>query len=488
MNLSRRELFSLALGRPQSTPQRTPQGSPPSPLLHLLNRLSYGPRPEEVAHASAVGYAAFLEEQLHPETVDDAAADAELQKMPILFMSRWDAHSLPNREYRCAKALAKGMITRAVLSRRQLLERMAEFWSDHFNIPADEYAPDLIQFQRDVIRKHALGNFRDMLIETAKSPAMLRYLNNDANVAGNPNENYARELMELYTLGVDGGYTESDVKEVARAFTGWTIHNKTRTGFYFRPEDHDTGAKLVLGHALPADRGLEDGLHVLSITARHPSTAHFVCRKLCVRFVSDNPPQALVDQLAATWQETGGEIKPVLRQLFLSTEFQSAVGQKLRRPLDFLIGALRATGTHMRYDWQLEQVVNELGQPPYGWHPPNGYPDVAGAWASTGGLLARWNTAMLLTHSAYSDAQDSGWGLTTEIRQRIGAPTTAGELVDAVATQVFGEPLDEAERQPFINYVVESGAAAAAIDQRLLGRKLGSLYGLMLASPHFQWR
>ncbi|MBV7329589.1 DUF1800 domain-containing protein [Chloroflexi bacterium TSY] len=482
MILSRRSLFM-----PRSNPRQR-SAVPSTPILHLLNRITWGARPEEVQQATEMGYEAMLDEQLNPETIDDTYVDRELKKLPILSMDRFTAHSLVDAEYRCHKSLVRGMLLRAVHGKRQLLERMVEFWSDHFNIPSDEYAPELPSFQREVIRRHALGNFQELLVETAKSPAMLLYLDNYVNIAKHPNENYARELMELHTMGVDGGYTETDVKEVARAFTGWTIHLKTRTGFYFDPEEHDVGEKLVLGHRLPAKRGIEDAFHVLRIVARHPSTAQYICRKLCLRFVSDDPPQSLIDQMASIWQQTEGDIKSILRVLFLSTEFQQSVGQKLRRPLDFFVGALRATGTTTDEYWQLEQMLDTLGQMPYGWKPPNGYPDIAGAWSSTSGMLARWNVAMKLTHGAYSDANESGYGLTTQLRHPIGDPQTAGALVDAVATQVFGTPVRDEARIQFIDYATDGGAADTPVTAHLLGRKLGSLYGLMLASPYYQWR
>ena len=317
---------------------------------------------------------------------------------------------------------------------------------------------------------------------------MLTYLDNFINVAEAPNENYAREVMELHTLGVAGGYTETDVKEVARAFTGWTVHNGTRTGFYFDANAHDSQPKQILGHTLPGGRGLEDGLHVLSILAEHPATAHYLCTKLCIRFVSDTPPASLVDSLTAIWQQSGGNIKTVLRALFLSSEFQNSVGQKFKRPLDFFIGALRATGTRIHDWWALEQMVQQLGQPPYGWHPPDGYPDVAGAWQNTGGLLARWNIAMQLTHGAYEDVYGDGYSLSTNLYERIGTPETAVQLVDVVATQILGTPLKGKAQVEFVAYVTDGADEETAVTPHLLARKLASLYGLMLASPYFQWR
>lgn len=495
MAMTRRDLLSgLFQAQTQTQDQvflpavQTPAAAG-DPILHLLSRITWGARPDEVQRARDIGYEAILDEQLAPESIDDSAADAEMQRYALLTLDRRTIYGLnDDSEYRTYKTMIRGMIARAVHSRRQLLERMVEFWADHFNVSMDDRMPDFLAYQRDVIRKHALGNFNDFLIDTARSPSMLVYLDNYVNFVESPNENYARELLELHTMGVDGGYTETDVKEVARAFTGWTVHDGTQTGFYFDPFEHDTEAKTILGHQLPANRGIEDGLHVLSIVAHHPETARFMCRKLAVRFVNDNPPQSLIDSMVQVWMQTSGEIVPVLRHMFMSDEFLAAVGQKFRRPLDFFIGAVRATGATFRYWWGFEEVVMDLGQMPYGWGPPNGYPDVGAAWMNTNGLLSRWNTAMLLTHSAYGDQDATGWGMRNEIRQRIGEPSTILELVDAIATQIFGAPLPVDAKRPFIDYASDGAGGGKAITPHLLGTKLGSLFGLMLASPVYQWR
>ncbi|MCB0026769.1 MAG: DUF1800 domain-containing protein [Anaerolineales bacterium] len=491
MSLTRRDFLGFATGRfaPALAQPAGPKASADDPILHLLNRISWGPLPDELAHARAIGAAAYLDEQLNPEGIDDSAAEARLrQRTPLWYVDRRDIYRLASGEWRAYEDLTYGTIFRAVYSKRQLLERMVDFWSDHFNVSSDQAAVERLEMQRQVIIPHALGNFKDLLVGTAKSPAMLYYLDNYVNYAEAPNENYARELMELHTLGVDGGYTEEDVREVARAFTGWTVHEGSRTGFYFDPNNHDGESKWVLGHRLPAGRGIEDGFHVLQILAQHPATAQFLSRKLCVRFVSDNPPQALVDSTAAVWRDTGGEIRPVLRHLFLSPEFAAAQGQKFRRPLEFLIGALRATGTELVDDWVLEQMVAATGQVPFNWHPPNGYPDVAGAWQSTNGLLARWNIAMQLTHGAWSDHDDTGWGLLSHLRDQIGNPATVGELVDETAAGIFGTQLSGANRDAFIRFTADDGPADTPVDAHLLARKYGSLFGLMLASPLYQWR
>jgi uncharacterized protein (DUF1800 family) len=493
MTLSRREFLkamSAATAATAIPPALTwgvvEQNTPPSdPDLHLLNRITWGPRPADLARIRQIGQEAYLDEQLDPDKLDDSALDERLKSLPILFMKRREAHRLVDREYRAFVALTQGMVQRAVYSQRQLFERMVEFWADHFNMPDDELGPDLVTYHREVLRRHALGNFRDLLIGTAQNPAMLYYLNNAESDAKHPNENFARELMELHTLGVDGGYTEKDVKAVARAFTGWTVNNALPDGFYFNPEMHDTGSKEVLGHQLPAERGIEDGLHVLSILVNRPATARYLCQKLCVRFVSDQPPISLVESAAAVWIAHEGAIRPVLRHILLSDEFRQSVGQKLRRPLDFFIGALRATGTEIQEFSAMEEMLRELAQVPYGWHPPNGYPDVAPAWMTSAGLLARWNVAQALTHGAYSIADSK---MTTQLEARIGQPQTVGALVEAVAEQVFVTPLPPAMRAALVDFAADGAGSAVAVTPHLLARKLGALYGLMLASPLYQWR
>ncbi len=487
MTLSRRQFLTLKLRKAAPQPPSTQ-----NPDLHLLNRTTWGPRPEEVDRVQQIGREAWLEEQLHPASIDDAECEHLLAPQLALFgLSRHDLYGLNNVDGRLGELLPELMVLRAVYSKRQLLERMVEFWSDHFNIPNKDDHAELIIYYRDAIRQHALGKFKDLLLATAKSPAMLYYLDGAYNIASHPNENYGRELLELHTLGVDGGYTEEDIRQGARALTGWTTHPRTANGFYFSPDDHDDRPKQVLGHKMPAGRGVEDGLHLLAIAAEHPATARFLSFKLCRRFVSDNPPASLVESAARLWQETDGEIIPVLRHIFTSAEFYAAAGQKMRRPLDFLIGALRATGARYTEYWSLWELTSRLGQPPYGWGPPNGYPDTAEPWISTGGLLERWNAAMFLTQDVHFGAENA-WGWRSQLHQRIpppgetGGPATAIELVDATARQVFGAPLSAEASGPFLDYL---GAThpAAPLDARTFTKKMPVLMGLMLASPQYQW-
>lgn len=494
MTLSRRRFLQLGgmsaalVGLSQT--DLTAWASPPpqlpaanNPALHLLNRIAYHVDPAELTRAQEIGLAAYLEEQLNPETIDDSIADEHLRMLPILNMSRPDLYLIDG--YRSEQALIKGFVVRAVHSKRQLLARMTEFWADHFNVAGESYATENVVFQRDVIRANALGSFRDLLFASAKSPAMLYYLDNFVNIAEHPNENYARELLELHTLGVDGGYTEQDVVEVARAFTGWTVNNGVDGGFYFDDDNHDRDEKHILGHTLPAGRGIEDGLHVLSLLANHPQTAHYLSQKLCQRFISDNPPSSIIDSTAQIWIDSRGDIKTILRHLFTSSEFAASVGQKFRRPLDFVVGALSATGTTLDDNWPLYELLIRSGQVPYNWGPPNGYPDDAGAWINTSGLLFRWNAAIFLAVEAYGDPYFEG---DTQIRDRIGNPATVGELVDRVAAQVFGVPLSSDLAAPFVSFVADGQPADTRLHTETIASKLGTLYALMLASPLYQWR
>ena len=488
MTLSRRTFLKLSGAAAVAATLNPAWAAPPrqadsDPILHLLNRISYGVRPDELDHARSIGYEAYLDEQLNPATIDDAGMDARLAWLPVLNMDRATLARLANDDYRAYIAITEGMIQRAVFSRRQLYERVVEFWTDHFNVAEGDNNSELLILHRDVIRRHALGSFRSLALGVARTPAMLYYLDNYINVAEHPNENYARELLELHTMGVDGGYTEDDVKAVARAFTGWTIHDGTDDGFYFDPDVHDTDEKVILGHTLPAGRGIEDGLHVLGILADHPATARYIAFKLCRRFVADEPPASLVESAALQFIVNDGQIAPVLRHIFMSPEFHASAGQKLRRPLDFFIGALRATGTELPF-WRMEELLQDLAQPPYGWHPPDGYPDVAGAWMSSSGLLARWNVAMTLTHEAASEPYTD---LRTDLFNRIGTPGSAADLVDAVARQVFGTTLPDDQRALYVDFVTD-GNDKFALDDHLIATKTPTLFGLMLASPAFQWR
>ena len=309
--------------------------------------------------------------------------------------------------------LMEGKLLRAVYSNRQLSEVLDDFWFNHFNIYLDKGADRYLvtDYEREVIRPHVLGKFRDLLEATAKSPAMLFYLDNWQSVGPDSpqlrgrknsrglNENYGRELLELHTLGVDGGYTQKDVTEVARCFTGWTIDQPQRGGtFFFNRRVHDDGEKVVLGVKIPAGGGGTDGEKVLDLVARHPSTARFVSKKLAMRFVADEPPASLVDRMAQTFLKTDGDLRAVMQTMLRSKEFWSegAYRAKLKSPFEMVVSAVRALNGDVDFAFPLVSQVAQLGQPLYRKQEPTGYSNSSKEWLNSGGLLARMNFALQL--------------------------------------------------------------------------------------------
>jgi uncharacterized protein (DUF1800 family) len=317
-----------------------------------------------------------------------------------------------------ARDLTESKVLRAVYSNRQLDEVLADFWFNHFNVFMDKGADRYLvtEYERDSIRPHVLGKFRDLLEATAKSPAMLFYLDNWQSVDPNApqarrpgantkqqrrglNENYGRELMELHTLGVDGGYTQKDVTEVARCFTGWTIYQPQRGGkFVFNPRLHDGGEKVVLGVRIPAGGGIHDGEKVLDIVAHHPSTAHFISKKLAMRFVADDPPESLVAHMAQTFAKTDGDIRAVLETMLDSKEFWSegAYRTKVKSPLEMVASAVRAVNGDVDFAAPLVNQLTQLGEPLYRKVEPTGYSNSSKEWLNSAGLVARMNFALQL--------------------------------------------------------------------------------------------
>ena len=420
---------------------------------HALNRLSFGPTPGQVDEVQRLGLSRWIDQQLNPSAIDDSAVQSRLTPLPDrpADANRLAARNLSEQERmdvqrrarqysrQSVQALAAQKITRAVYSDRQLEEVLVDFWFNHFNVFAGKgrtalYIPD---YELEAIRPHIWGSFRELLGETAKSPAMLFYLDNwlsadpkaaeqlqqvnnrrrarfggAGNVGNNMppqqqqgprrnglNENYARELMELHTLGVDGGYTQQDIIEVARAFTGWTLADPQQGAFRFAPQLHDRGEKKVLGHTIRAGGGMEDGQRVLDIVAEHPSTATHIATKLVRRFVSDEPPPALVNKVAETFTKTKGNLREVVRTLVTAPEFYAAEyrGVKVKTPLEFVVSGVRMTGREVREPRQLLQALQQLGMGPYQCQPPTGYDDTAETWVSAGALVTRMNIAQQLT-------------------------------------------------------------------------------------------
>jgi uncharacterized protein (DUF1800 family) len=403
---------------------------------HALNRLTYGPRPGDAERVATMGLERWLARQLSPESQDDGAADSAVAAYRTLGvptrelaetfrqvrMARRDSMRVADvRDERRLLQLSLGEVaaaklTRAVLSERQLYEQMVDFWENHFSVFSGKgqtrlYIP---AYDRETIRPRALGKFRDLLGAVAKSPAMLFYLDNAQSVADSShqtlvgrrrvarrarglNENYARELMELHTLGVDGGYTQADVIEVARALTGWTI-DPAQGEFVFRPAVHDADEKTVLGAALKAGRGIEDGEQVLDLLARHPATSRHITKKLVVRFVADSAPPALVDRCAAEFRRSDGDIRRTVQCIITSPEFfsQAAYRSKVKTPFELVASALRATNATLDRSPRSIQSVAQLGQPIFGRQTPDGWPDRGDEWLNAGAMVNRVNFGLAL--------------------------------------------------------------------------------------------
>ena len=549
--------------------QRRAAAIPDSPddkaIIHVLNRIGFGPAPGDVDRVRQMGLAAYIDQQLLPERIPDEKIAARLAGFVTLTMStrqlaeeyylpaqmlrrqaqraNGGAAAAPNdpamqpgntdparqnrtpeemqaqrAQRRVLEELMQQKLLRAAYSERQLQEVMVDFWFNHFNVFAGKGQTRLYltEYERDTIRPHVFGKFRDLLGEVAESPAMLFYLDNWQSAApegtamenpngqnpradlrrrpgqvgqrGNPNrpgmprrpgtaganptmadlppglqnrrprglnENYARELMELHTLGVDGGYTQKDVQEVARAFSGWTLTQPRQGGsFVFEPRMHDNGDKLVLGTKIKSGGGKKDGEQVLDLLAKHPSTARFVATKLARRFTADEPPKALVDRAAATFLKTDGDIREVVRTIITSPEFfaPAAYRAKVKTPLDFVASAVRASGADAVNGLPLVTAMRDLGMPLYGCQPPTGYSDRAEAWVNTGALLNRMNFSVSLA---------SG---------RLRGVTAPGGLSQStIVSQALGGDLSESTRATVARATTAQQAVA-----------------LVLGSPEFQ--
>ncbi len=356
-----------------------------------LSRLAYGPRPGDVERVAALGADAWIEEQLSPASISDFSTRWKIRSIETIALGLPDLFDYAGPTV--IADLRRAAILRAVYSERQLFERMVEFWTDHFNVSVGKADCAWLKVvdDREVVRRHALGNFRDLLRASATSPAMLVYLDGEANAAGKPNENYAREVMELHTLGVDGGYTQRDVMELARALTGWRVRSAFWRGrVFFEQIRHDAAIKQVLGMRL--DSGPERDLdEILDRLCAHPSTARHIAGKLVRRFVSEDPPESLVVRVAAAFTASRGDIARTVAALAHSRELQVAP-PKLRRPFGFTIATLRSVGARTDGGPALQEALSRMGQLPFEWPTPDGFPDAAAPWRAR--LLPRWNFAL----------------------------------------------------------------------------------------------
>ena len=397
-------------------------------IRHLLQRATFGHTSEEAARVRAMGRNAWLSEQIQPQPVADPELEERLAIYPSLTMQPAELlqnYPAQNRDnpvglgppQRIIAELRAAQITRAVHARAQLREVLTDFWFNHFNVFANAGPTryTIVPYLRDSIRPHVLGRFEDLLRATAESPAMLYYLDNAASSAPGSrgrnsgiNENYARELLELHTLGVDGGYTQEDIEEVARAFTGWTFTPRA-TGAYvfqFNPRFHDPGDKQVLGTTISSG-GRSEGDAILAMLARHPETARFISRKLVTRFVADDPPQALVDRAAAIYQATDGNLAFVIAVILGDDEFFQPENRdnKVKTPLEMVASSLRAVGADVRVGAPLFRSVGDLGQPMLESSPPTGWPEKAEDFLSPGGMVSRFELAYAIASNSIASVE-----------------------------------------------------------------------------------
>jgi Uncharacterized protein conserved in bacteria len=567
---------AAACGCAAQAPQTTPASPvvataqngellPDEQIQQALNRLTFGPRPGDAAKVRSMGLSRWIDAQLNPERIDDREADAltthysvldsktpdvirdfnQIQQLQRRVKRDAGADSTTSKQEARRELLAKNpqlasaarqtqqivgqlqsvKLARAVTSERQLNEVMVDFWENHFSVFAGKGQTRLYlaHYDRDVIRPHAMGKFRDLLGAVAKSPAMLFFLDNwqsaadsthptltpsggrggrggrpgivarrPAGIFGRPgrippaarerlqnatpaerqqilqrlqkqakrglNENYARELMELHTLGVDGGYTQKDVQEVARALTGWTFNRQTGE-FVFNPAIHDAGEKTILGHTFPAGHGEDEGEQVLDLLASAPATAHFITTKLARHFVADDPPPALVDRCADRFSKTAGDIRETLRCIVTSPEFfsRAAFRAKVKTPFEVVASGLRALGAQPDTTPRSAQLVARLGQPIFGRQTPDGWPDRGDAWMNTGAILNRINFGLSLAAGQVPEARLSAWPQYDAVRS-----LPRSQQVDSVVKAMLGGQVSAETREVLMsgsNPMLSSGSA-----------------------------
>ena len=427
--------------------------------------------------------------------------------------------SLRNPERVVIGELLQAKLLRAIYSERQLDEVMADFWFNHFNVFINKGNDRILvtSYERDAIRSHSLGKFEDLLVATAQSPAMMFYLDNwlsvgpdsdvglgiaprshkkgrdrraqnrpskgKAKLASGLNENYGRELMELHTLSVNGGYSQKDVTEVAKVFTGWTIEQpKKGGGFRFEPRMHEPGDKTVLGHKIK-ENGEKEGLEVLHMLARHPKTARFISQKLAMRFVSDAPPAALVDRMTQTFLKKHGDIREVLRTMFSSSEFWApeAYRAKVKTPLEFVVSAVRASGAQVDDARALVATLNTMGMPPYGMQPPTGYSMKADAWVNSSALLGRMNFALGL-------AAGKVRGVSVDSAQLASGAADGQQALAALENSLLAGDVSRQTHETISKQLDDPQISQRRLDDSSRPPNVAAITGLILGSPEFQRR
>lgn len=537
--------------RPQDWPAMPlPLDLPRPPLaIRALGNLSYGATPQSIAEFNALGnteqkrLANYVDWQLDWSAIDDSALETRLLNAGYTTLGKsltqlWNDHVKVEPAYevrmRPAWESQRAALVRAVHSKRQLREVMVNFWHDHFNVTAGDYdaGPVYVHYQRDVLRPQAFGNFRVMLEEVAKSTSMLYYLDNASNTRAGPNENFARELLELHTLGAEhylgfmdpfqvppdaedpsypSGYTDIDVYETAAAFTGWSVKNghwqfpsENDGSFVYRQAWHDAGPKFLLGRMLyPEQPALKDGRDVLDRLASHPGVARFVCKKLIRRFVSDTPDPALVTSAATIFRQNWrapNQIELTLRHILNSDAFVQTWGAKARRPFEAVAAAMRTLGS----DWTIAPSgaksdefswrMGFTGHSPYDWPAPNGYPDTQAAWSGSSSYAMTWKLLNWLTETTDNSVPLAPILATT----RSQVPSwTAANLVDFWCRRLLGYLPTTARRQTLIAFMAQNGDpasylitdtnawAATDLKRHYNQERLRSMVSLILMSPEF---
>lgn len=511
-------------------PADPPSGDLPPLGVIALGRMGFGPRPGDLEAFNALGATdearlqAYVEQQLHPASIDDSATEARLTAAGLTTLGKskdqlWQDHHLAAGNnyairYEPIYHTQRAAYIRAVFSRRQLAEVLADFWHNHFNIYAPDYwiGPLWVHYDRDIIRPHVLGNFRTMLEAVAKSLPMLHYLDLFVNTVVGPNENFARELFELHTLGAENylgvrdpddvpvdadrnpiAYVDSDVYEATRAFTGWTIDFETASFRYSAP-DHDRFRKYVLGQSLRQDQApLKDGHDVLDLVASHPGTARHIARKLARRLIADDPPARVVDEAAQVFlahTDAPDQLLRVTRAILLSPEFRTTWGRKVKRPFEFAAGVLRSLGAELSFTIGHEPsdyfvwLAGQSGQPLFQWLTPDGYPDLAEKWLGTNPLVGGWRLVNWLVNLRNWWAGryilfDPVAGMPDSVRSPV-------EIVDFWMLRLLGRPLPEPARLEAIDFMArgrDPEMKLPGFTDDLVRERIHGLIGLILMAP-----
>ncbi len=452
-------------------------GSSPYPQgltnYRLIHRTSMGLSQDLIKEYKTKGWKGYLSWQLGPSSIPDADCDKRLEvfttlKMTGQQMALLTAKGDPNPEDEAMKAT----IIRAVHSDRQLFERAVEFWTNHFNISSEKADFHKALHDRDIIRQFALSNFADMLVWNSYSSAMMIYLDNRSNLKGKPNQNYAREIMELHTLGVNGGYTQEDIVEVARCFTGWRYVTDTADPnygkFFFDVKRHDQGEKKVLGQTIPANGGIQDGLTVLEILRNHPSTHNRIATKLAQWFVAHVPTTSAIDAIEKASYESKWDIPKMIEAAVGNATNLRAAPLKYKRPLTFAASCVRALDGDVTDVKGIVSFLRATGHVPFGWAAPNGYPDSLNYWA--GLILPRWNFATnLATNSIGGIKSNMDWLL---------ACTKAEDTVKEINDRLFGGEMFAKDKAIVLAFLKA---------EKITNGRLAEALGLAMALPGSQW-